>query len=126
MARLMAELDRAEIARRLQTSRKKAGFTQQEIADTMRVHVRTVQDWESPAKEAIPFDRLDEWAQLTSASKPWLLHGDDLIEAGDRLEAIEDRLEALVAGQAALATAQAEVLEALRALRGSRQSRRQA
>src|SRR6266516_1002567 len=64
---LMAELDRASISIRVGQAREEAGLTQPDIAELLelKVHFRTVQDWESPKKHVVPFDRLDEWARLT-------------------------------------------------------------
>lgn len=77
VAALMAELSRAAIAQRIAKARKQSGLTQNELADLMHVHYRTVQDWESPKKEATPWDRLDELAAVTGISRNWLLHGED-------------------------------------------------
>ena len=102
VARLMSELDRAAIARRLQEARKRSGLTQKEMADVLHVHERSIQDWESVSKAAIPFDRLDEWATTTGVTKVWLLQGDEFVEAGVRLARIEGRLEELASGMADL------------------------
>lgn len=94
VASLMAELSRAAIAQRIATARKQAGLDQRELADLMRVHWRTVQDWESVKKQATPWDRLDELAQVTGVTKDWLLHGErenevDAAQLAHRLEALE-------------------------------------
>lgn len=73
----MAELDRVEIARRIAQARKAAGLTQPELADILQVHFRTLQTWERGKKPVVPFDRLDEIAKATGATKEWLLHGDE-------------------------------------------------
>lgn len=93
---LMAELDRAAISIRMGQSREQAGLTQPEIADLLHppVHFRSVQDWESPRKRVVPFDRLDEWARLTKSTREWLIYGEEAIE-GDRLARVEQRLEEL-------------------------------
>jgi len=73
----MAELDRAAISLRIAEARdKRAGLTQPELADVLRVHWRTVQDWESPKNANVPWDRLGEIATATGVTKEWLLHGD--------------------------------------------------
>lgn len=101
----MGELDRAAISVRLQQSREEAGLTQPEIGELLRVHWRTVQDWESPKKRNVPFDRLDEWAAITGTAKQWLLHGDEPTrqdrddearEVLDRLDRIEQALRRLL------------------------------
>lgn len=76
LAALMAELDRAAISLRLHDSLEKSGMTQQEAADYLHVHKRTVEDYVSSKKATVPFDRLEEWAAMTGVRKEWLLHGD--------------------------------------------------
>lgn len=80
VAALMAELDKAAISERLQRARRDAGLTQQEMADAMHLHKRSVEDYESVKNATVPFDRLDEWARICGTSKEWLLHGRDLQE----------------------------------------------
>ena len=93
LAQLMGELDRAAISVRLAQAREEVGLTQAEMAELLTVHFRSVQNYESPKKHALPFDRLDRWAQITGRPKEWLLHGDEpRIVADDRLEAIEEQL----------------------------------
>lgn len=94
VAALMAELSRAGIAQRIARARDQVGMTQPELADVMHVHYRTVQDWESPKKQATPFDRLDELAAVTGVTKAWLLHGEDAAEAGD-VQSLSQRLSEL-------------------------------
>jgi transcriptional regulator with XRE-family HTH domain len=73
---LMAELDRARISERLGLARKQAGLNQKEMAELLNVSKRSVEDWERPVIPRVPFDRLDEWAQITGVTKVWILHGD--------------------------------------------------
>lgn len=92
----MNEIDRAAIAGRLRQARAEVALTQVEMAELLTVHYRTVQTWESPKITAIPFDQLDQWAQITGRTKEWLLHGDEpRIVADDRLQEIEDELRRL-------------------------------
>jgi transcriptional regulator with XRE-family HTH domain len=103
LAQLMGELDRAAISLRLAQARDEAGFTQPEMAELLIVHFRSIQNYESPKKHVLPFDRLDEWAKITGRTKEWLLHGDDPIVMGDdRLEAIEEELRRITSELAAL------------------------
>ena len=93
VAQLMAELDRATISDRLGRAREEAGLTQTEMAELLSVHWRTVQNYESPKENVVPFDLLDEWARITGRPKEWLLHGSEaVVAADDRLDAIEERL----------------------------------
>lgn len=106
----MAELDRAAISLRMKESRDAAGLIQVEIAELLSppIHWRTVQDWESPKMNVVPFDRLDEWARMTQTTREWLLHGQDAAVSSSagpdlerfeaavaRLEAVADRLDPL-------------------------------
>lgn len=78
VARLMAELEEAAISERLQHARKQAGLTQQQMADLLQVHKRSVEDYESKLPDKpVPYDRINEWARLTKTTPEWLLHGDD-------------------------------------------------
>jgi transcriptional regulator with XRE-family HTH domain len=99
LAQLMGELDRAAISLRLAQARAEVALTQSEMAELLTAHLRSIQNYESPKKHVIPFDRLEQWAQITGRTKEWLLHGDQpRIVADDRLQAIEERLERLEAG----------------------------
>jgi transcriptional regulator with XRE-family HTH domain len=78
---LMAELDRAAISVRLAESREQAGLTQDEMADLLGVHFRSVQNYESAKVDRIPWDKLDEWARITGRTKEWVLHGNELVSS---------------------------------------------
>lgn len=96
LAQLMGEIDRAAISLRLAQARAEVALSQSEMAELLTVHFRSVQNYESPKKHVIPFDRLEQWAQITGRSKEWLLHGDEpRIVADDRLQGIEEQLERL-------------------------------
>jgi transcriptional regulator with XRE-family HTH domain len=93
LAHLMGEIDRAAISIRLAQSRQEVALTQSEMAELLTVHLRSIQNYESPKVRAIPFDQLEQWGQITGRNKEWLLHGDEpLIVADDRLAAIEQEL----------------------------------
>lgn len=91
---LMAQINRAAISQRLGESLKTAGLTQPEMADLLHVHVRSVEDYVSPRKSVVPFDRLEEWASHTRTTVEWLLHGD---ETAARIQLDPVRLEELLA-----------------------------
>lgn len=109
VANLMAELSRAGIHERIQQARVEAGLSQEELADLLKTHTRSVQNWESktpskPGKKLIvPWDRLDEIATATGRSKHWLLHGREELEGGSeqlsslvlRLEAVSEKVDRL-------------------------------
>jgi transcriptional regulator with XRE-family HTH domain len=93
---LMAELDRAEISKRIRAARKVAGFrNRRDLADVMQVHWRTIEDWENPKHQNVPYDRMEELALVLHTTKWWLLHGEEaerVMGVGDlqaRLEALE-------------------------------------
>lgn len=89
----MAELESAAISDRLQAARTRAGLTQQEMADLLQVHKRTVEDWESPRKKNVPYERMGEWADLTHVTVAWLLHGDEETATPEQIQNLEARLE---------------------------------
>jgi transcriptional regulator with XRE-family HTH domain len=101
VAALMAELDKARISERLQTSRVQAGLRQHEMAELMHVHKRSIENWESQKDPTVPYDRLDEWARATNTRKEWLLHGDNMIPSEDvsilraELEAMKSQLASI-------------------------------
>ena len=99
LATLMAELDRAQISKRIRQARLEAGYrSQKELGDVLHVHWRTIQDWESEKSGNVPFDRLDEIARATDKSKFWLLHGREEPSsevAGELAQQILRRLESL-------------------------------
>ena len=123
VAGLMAELERAAIARRIADAREQAGLSQAELADLLHVHFRTVQDWESPKKSATPWDRMDELASATSTTKEWLLHGDPVGEnraQAGLLRDVSGALEALERSQEDVHAKLDQALAALARLEGAR------
>lgn len=105
---LMAELDRAAISLRLGESLKLAGITQQEMADLLQLHKRSIEDYTSPRISTIPLDRLDEWARITRTTKEWLLHGDEAkLASPEEVQALRE----------AVAQLQGDVQEMLEILR---------
>ena len=83
---LLAELERAEISSRIKQARTEAGLTQQELADLMQVHWRTIQTWEQDQR--VPWDRLEDIGKATGRTRDWLLHGRDEQPAPDQTELI--------------------------------------
>jgi transcriptional regulator with XRE-family HTH domain len=117
----MAELDRAAISVRIAEARdKRAGLTQPELADLMKVHWRTIQDWESPKNNTVPWDRLGEIASATGVSKEWLLHGEiqseitasevmaKLDDISTQLTALDRKLDAMPTTEDIAAAVQAQ------------------
>jgi len=107
VAALMAELNRAAIHERIKQAREEAGLTQEELAEAVGTHQRSVQNWESktppkPGKRLIvPWDRLDEIAGTTGVDKKWIIHGEAaqaaegaaLADIAGRLRALEETVE---------------------------------
>lgn len=110
----MTELDRTAIAKRIALARKLSGLDQREFADLLTVHWRTVQNWESPRRSAIPWDRLQEIAAVTGVTKDWLLHGEEGAAVGEG-ERILARLEELEGQVARMGSLMEEALQLLRA-----------
>lgn len=116
VASLMAELNRAEISKRIRQARTEAGFKNREqLADVLRVHRRTIEDWEDPKHQNVPWDRLEEIAQVTGKTKGWLLHGEQPEEAG-RLETVDRRLGSLEVDVVKMAGQLHEAVRLLRAV----------
>lgn len=113
---LMAELNKAEISARMKAARKattitgddgrRSKLTQPAMGELMTMHSRSIQDWENPKHPTVPWDRLDEWAQITGVTKHWLLHGEEQISQPDAAE------------RAAVQEALQELLEAIRRIEG--------
>lgn len=112
LRKLMVELDRGEICRRIAAAREEAGLTQPELADAISppVHWRTVQTWERGETDkktgahrwTVPWKSLGQIAEITGKTKEWFLHGSRTPaaagdEVSDRLARIEQVLEELVA-----------------------------
>lgn len=67
---LLAEMDAAQISLRIRHARRNAGFrSREQLADVLQVHVRTIENWENPKNPNVPYDRMQELADvLTSTS----------------------------------------------------------
>ena len=122
LARLLEDMDRAAISTRLKAAREEAGVTQEEMADILSVHVRSIQDYERPSLKTVPFDRLDEWAAATGKTKTWLLQGDEAVES-DRLANLEARLESVAGALELLEKGQARILDVLQGGAEARRTR---
>lgn len=109
---LVAQLDPEGIRARIREARLAAGLTQQELADLLEVHKRTVENYE---RFRVPdYRALNRIARVTNRDIEWFLHGEnhdalddglreELAEAvrqlalvAPRLAAVADRLEGLL------------------------------
>jgi transcriptional regulator with XRE-family HTH domain len=106
----MGKLERAAISVRLGETREEAGLTQPEMAELLRqegepLHFRTVQNYESPKNDRVPWDLLDQWAEITGTTLEWLLHGKtamtdvDLWQELALLRAVVEELVRFVKGE---------------------------
>lgn len=113
----MAALEEAEIRARIKRARNEAGLSQEQLADLLAVHPKSVQNYEN---DHVPWRRIRDIAAITGRSAQWLLHGEDA-PGGDetldeRLAALEaklDRLLALSSGEAGDVAESREELAAL-------------
>lgn len=102
---LMRELDSAGIRQRIRQARKAIGMTQQDLADVLQVHKRTIENYENV--RVPPWKEFEALASALDVSVGWLLHGD---------EATEPNAAAVVERLAVLEEAQERVEELLREL----------
>lgn len=98
---LVAQLDPDGIRARIRQARRELGLTQQELADLIDRHKRTVENYENV--------RVPEWKELMKISRAldrpieWFLHGDrdessgavleQLVEVNRRLDALDRKLD---------------------------------
>ena len=99
LSALFADMDAAQISLRIRQARKDAGYrSREQLADVLQVHHRTIENWEDPKNSNVPYDRMNEIADVLNVDKRWLLHGDAEPARGsieERLDLILHRLEAL-------------------------------
>lgn len=72
---LMARLDLALVGQRIREARRGLDLTQDDLAEIVGVHKRTIENWERGQTK--PFDRIDDLAEGLGVSIVWLLHGID-------------------------------------------------
>lgn len=95
---LVAQLDPGAIQARIRQARKEADLTQQELADLLERHKRTVENYENV--------RVPEWGELAKIARvlnrpiEWFLHGDqpqddELAALADAVGALDRKLDAL-------------------------------
>lgn len=100
---LVAQLEPGAIQARIRQARKEADLTQQELADLLERHKRTVENYENV--------RVPEWAELAKIARvldrpiEWFLHGDqpqddelaqihqDVIELKQLIVALDRKLD---------------------------------
>lgn len=87
----MADVDLAEIGRRIQSRRKQQGLTQEQLADRMNVSIQMISNLERGNK-AIRIDNLINLCQILDVSTDYILTGK---ETQDDFHALTARIEAL-------------------------------
>src|SRR5205085_2098469 len=99
LERLMAELDKEAICKRIYRIWKESGLTETEFGELLDppVSYRAIQTYK---KNRVPYDQLGQIAAIGGTTKEWLLHGDPVpsqVEAqADRLaDAIEQLVQVL-------------------------------
>lgn len=76
---------------RIKRARRRAGLTQQEMADVLGVKLRTYQNYEC---DRIPWDHLDAIAGELGVTKDWIITGSEVNERPlrEKLDLIEGEL----------------------------------
>lgn len=87
----MADVDLAEIGKRIQSRRKQQGLTQEQLADRMNVSIQMISNLERGNK-AIRIDNLINLSQILDVSTDYILTGK---ETQDDFHALTARIEAL-------------------------------
>lgn len=87
----MADVDLAEIGKRIQSRRKQQGLTQEQLADRMNVSIQMISNLERGNK-AIRIDNLINLGQILAVSTDYILTGK---ETQDDFHALTARIEAL-------------------------------
>lgn len=96
---LLMELEPEKIRGRLRVARKEAGFTQQQLADVLGVHKRTIENYEN---ERVPWDHLNEYAALTNRPVEWFLYGEMALPPEGEVAALTETVATLTEGLAEL------------------------
>ena len=75
------------VGERISQVRQRAGFTQRELAESLGVTTRTIQNYESGSSS--PHRHLHEIAALTGVASGWILYGEGVqTPLADRLDAV--------------------------------------
>jgi transcriptional regulator with XRE-family HTH domain len=96
---LVSQIDPEGIRRRLRQARHETGLTQQEVADALEIHKRTIENYEN---SRVPeFRMLNRLADVLNVSVAWLLHGDAMqptedVELRSEIAALREAQQDLV------------------------------
>lgn len=100
-------MDADAISRRLREARRESGLTQQQLADLLEVHVRTIENYE---RGQINYRVVGSLAAAVGRRVEWLLHGD---QAGEPVPATLEPISELRAEVAEIREAVQRVLQLL-------------
>lgn len=89
---LLMELEPEKIRARLRQARKEAGLSQQQLADLLNVHKRTVENYENVR---VPWDHLNEYGRFTNRPVEWFLYGQEALPPEGELAALTETVETL-------------------------------
>jgi transcriptional regulator with XRE-family HTH domain len=84
------ELEPERIRARLRQAREEAGFTQQQLADVLGVHKRSVENYENLR---VPWDLLNEYARATNRSSEWFIYGETALPPEGEVAALTATVE---------------------------------
>lgn len=98
---LLMEMEPEKIRARLRDAREEAGFTQQQLADVLGVHKRTIENYENVR---VPWDHLNEYAKLTNRPTEWFLYGEEALPPEGQIEVLVGTVESLTAELSELRT----------------------
>ncbi len=89
-------IEEAAVRLRIREARLESGLTQEQLAELLHVHKRTVEEWEN---SYVPYKRLNDIARVTGKETEWLLHGDqpDPVQLEARLARVEEMLGRVLA-----------------------------
>lgn len=78
-------------ARVIQARKELGGMRQEELADLLKVSIRSMQAYESG--EVVPYRKMKDLERVLGRSMAWILHGDEAMQHRDRqLDEIRDAL----------------------------------
>jgi transcriptional regulator with XRE-family HTH domain len=88
----MDERDRPGIGRRISEARRESGMTQADLAATLGVTVRSIQNYESGV--SVPYRHLRTIEALTHKRPGWILDGDGDGSLDGKITALHEAIEA--------------------------------
>lgn len=113
---LMSQLDPGAISARIREARDAARLTQQDLADLLEVHKRTIENYENV--RAPDFVKLNAVARALNRPVEWFVWGDEVITKAERdederelvakVQAVLDRLQSVEAALVELQQRQAD------------------